>query len=295
MKSLLSAGVLICASTLGAGCVVVDSQGHIYRDEKRFTVSGKPDLQLTTFDGSIEIRPGDDKTVVVEIEKRGPTKEAVDSLQVDTKQDGNRIEVTVRKPAGDSAFFGIGHMTPTARLIVTMPREGNVVAKSGDGAIRVEQLRGKLELRTGDGSIHARDISGDLLLHSGDGSITLDSAQGTVDIDTGDGSVSVSGKPDAIKVHTGDGSVTLRADSGTRMTDEWSITTGDGGIVVSLPQDFDAELDANTGDGSIHTEMTVSTDGGGAISRHSVRGRLGSGGKLLRIRTGDGSIRLKTS
>ena len=294
MKFLLSAGVVVCASALGAGCVVVDSQGHIFRDEKRFTVTGRPDLQLTTFDGSIEIRTGDEKTVVVEIEKRGPTKEAVDSLQVDTKQDGNRIEVTVKKPAGETVFFGIGHMTPTARLIVTMPRDGNVVAKSGDGSIRADRVHGKLELRTGDGSIHATDVGGDLLLHSGDGSITLDSAEGTLDVDTGDGSVSVSGKLDAVKVHTGDGSVTLRIDSGSRMTDDWSITTGDGGVVVSLPQDFGAQLDANTGDGSIHAEMTVSTDGGDN-NRRTLRGRLGSGGKLLRIRTGDGSIRLKTS
>ena len=51
--------------------MVVDSQGHITREEKRFTVPGTPELKLVTFDGAIEIRAGDGKTVVVEIEKRG--------------------------------------------------------------------------------------------------------------------------------------------------------------------------------------------------------------------------------
>ena len=56
MKSVLPvlAAALFVPVALG-GCVVVDSQGHIVREEKRFAVSGIPDLKLTTFDGAIEI------------------------------------------------------------------------------------------------------------------------------------------------------------------------------------------------------------------------------------------------
>lgn len=294
MKSLLSAGAICCAAALGSGCVIVDSQGHIVREEKRFTVSGRPELQLTTFDGAIRIQPGDDKSVVVEIEKRGPSQEAIDKLEIETRQDGNRIIVNVKKPAGETIVFGFGHLAPTASLVVTMPRDGDVVAKSGDGAIRAERIRGKIELRTGDGSIRASDLGGQLTLHSGDGSVALESATGMVDVDTGDGSVSLSGKLDAVTAHTGDGSVTLRAEAGTKMTGDWSITTGDGGVVVSVPNDFDAQIDASTGDGSIRSDLNVSTEGG-VSDKRSIRGRLGSGGKLLRIRTGDGSIRLRAS
>src|SRR5688572_7456374 len=68
----LAASLPICL----AGCVVVDTQGHIAREEKRFTVTGLPELRLTTFDGAIEIRAGEGKSVVVEVEKRGPTPQA---------------------------------------------------------------------------------------------------------------------------------------------------------------------------------------------------------------------------
>ena len=54
-------------------------------------------------------------------------------------------------------------MSPTAKLIVTMPRDGNVEARSGDGSIRIEHVHGRLELRTGDGSIRGTDIGGELL------------------------------------------------------------------------------------------------------------------------------------
>jgi DUF4097 and DUF4098 domain-containing protein YvlB len=295
MKSVLPILALATALPFSlAGCVVVDSQGHITREEKRFNLTGLPDVRLTTFDGAIEIRSGEGHTVVVEIEKRGATKEALEDLKVDTKQDGNRIEVNVKKPAHEVVFFGVGRMSTTAKLIVTMPRDGNVTARSGDGSIRIEHVHGRLELRTGDGSIRAVDIAGQLTLATGDGSVTLEEVAGDVDVDTGDGSVSVAGKPSAMKLHTGDGSITVRALTGTTMTDDWSMTTGDGGVAVYLPSDFGAELDAHTGDGSIRNELQLSNDEGDK-NRRSLKGKLGAGGKLLRIRTGDGSIRLKTS
>jgi hypothetical protein len=296
MKFVLQAVVCMLAAVLASACVVVDSQGHITREEKRFTVTGPPELKLTTFDGAIEIRSGAGRDVVVEIEKRGPTKETVEQLRVEAKQEANRIEVEVKRPSEESVFFGIGHhMSPTAKLIVTMPKEGNIVARSGDGAINIEGVSGRLELRTGDGSIRARDIGGDMLLETHDGSVVLDGVVGDLDLTTGDGSVTVSGKPGALKLKTGDGAITLRAESGTTMKDDWSVSTGDGGVTLYLPSDFSAEVDAHTGDGSIRSELNVNSGGDTDDERRSLRGRIGSGGKVLKIRTSDGSIRLKVS
>jgi Toastrack DUF4097 len=295
MKSVLSAVALVSAAGTLSACVVVDSQAHVTREEKRFAVSGIPDLKLTTFDGAIEVHAGDAKTVIVEIEKRGPTREGVDQLRVETKQDGDRIEVEVKRPAREVVFFGIG-ASPSAKLIVTMPRQGNVTAKSGDGSIRIDEVRGRLELRTGDGSIRGRDLGGQMTLYTGDGSVTLDGASGDLDVDTGDGSVSVAGKLGAVKVHTGDGTITFRADAGTAMTGDWSMSTGDGSIALYLPSDFAAELDAHTGDGSIRNELKLAAEAeGGESNRRTLKAKLGSGGKTLKLRTGDGSIRLKTN
>jgi len=294
MKSVLSAAAVVALLPLAGACVVVDSQGHITREERRFQVNGAPELHLTTFDGAIEVRSGADREVVVEIEKRGPTPEEIEKLQVDVKQDGNRINVEVKRPAREHVF-GIGiHITPTAKLIVTMPKNGNVVARSGDGSIRVERVTGHLELRTGDGSIRGTAVGGDLVIQTGDGSVVLDEGSGNLDLDTADGSVTVAGKFDAVKLHTGDGSITLRAEPGSHMKDDWSVTTGDGGVSLYLPEDFDAQIDASTGDGTIRSELSVQ-GGNDEHARRSLRGRLGDGGKLLRIRTGDGSIKPKAS
>jgi hypothetical protein len=105
----------------------------------------------------------------------------------------------------------------------------------------------------------------------------------------------VAGRLGIVKLNTGDGSITFRAEPGTTMKDNWSLTTGDGGVSVYLPSDFGALLDAHTGDGTIRNELQIKTGGEGEISRRTVKGQLGAGGRTLRIRTGDGSVRLKAS
>jgi hypothetical protein len=311
MKYRLLGGGVLVLSALASGCTVtVDSQSQIVREEKRFTVSGETDLRLATFDGSIRIQSWDKPEILVEVEKRGSTREAIDGLQVVSEQKGNTIEFEVKRPRAET-FSGMGfHRSATARLIVSVPRHTNVRARSGDGSLAIEGVSGKLEMRTGDGSIKASDVAGDLTLSTGDGSITVDGAEGRLDLNTGDGGVSVSGKLNAVKVHTGDGAVVYRAQPGTTMSDGWEITTGDGSVTLYLPREFGAELDAYTGDGGIRNDLDVSndvalekSDGDNgdekperrSSSRRTLRGKVGAGGPPLRIRTGDGAIRLRVS
>jgi DUF4097 and DUF4098 domain-containing protein YvlB len=284
---------LVVPAMLAGGCTItVDSQSQIVREEKRFTVAGTPALRVTTFDGSIQIQSWDNPDVLVEIEKRGPTREAIDALEVRTSQDGNTIELEVKRPPRET-FTGIGlHRSASARLTVSVPRRTHVRARSGDGSIRIERVNGRIELHTGDGSIRAARVGGELKLQTGDGSVTVEEAEGRLDVDTGDGSVTVDGGLTAIRLHTGDGSIVYRAQPGTAMAEDWNITTGDGGVSLYLPPDFGAELDAHTGDGTIRNDLSLEAGGAGEVSRRTVRGRIGAGGRQLRIRTGDGSIRL---
>jgi Putative adhesin len=150
-------------------------------------------------------------------------------------------------------------------------------------------------------------VDGVMTLHTGDGSVHVDNGQGQIDVDTGDGSVEVSGNLTAVKLHTGDGSIVFRGDSRLVMSDDWDISTGDGSVTMYLPPDFGAELDARTSDGGIRNELRVASQAEAEEdasarrhdpdenSRRAVRGRIGGGGKLLKIRTGDGSIRLRAS
>ncbi|OFW08174.1 MAG: hypothetical protein A3H96_23430 [Acidobacteria bacterium RIFCSPLOWO2_02_FULL_67_36] len=295
MKFTYAAGLVV--SALAAGCVTVDSQGQIVHDERRYTVTGIPDVRVTTFDGSIQVRSWDKPEVLVEIEKRGATREAVEALEITSRQHGNTIDLEVRRPRKETLEIGVfgTHRNATARLIVTVPQRANLRARSGDGSIRVERVEGGIDLRSGDGGIRAIDVTGELTIDTGDGSVVVDGLAGSLALQTGDGGIDVTGRPTAIRLHTGDGSIVVRAQPGTEMTGDWDISSGDGGVSVYLPSDFGADLDAHTGDGVIHNDLGLSAEKGGEESRRTLRGRLGTGGRSLRIRTGDGSIRLRAS
>jgi DUF4097 and DUF4098 domain-containing protein YvlB len=285
---------LLLPAIVAAACVHVDTQGHSVREEHRFKVTGQPDLRLTTFDGAIEIRSWDQPEVLVEVEKRAPARESLDRLEVKVNQDGNRIELEARRPMSGESFIGIGiNVSPQVRFIATLPRNAAVVARSGDGSIRIERITGRVELRTDDGSIRGDELSGELSLTTGDGSVVLDDVEGSVEVSTNDGGVSVTGKLAAARVRTGDGSVTLRAEPGSAMTNDWALSTSDGSIVLYLPNDFSADIDAHTGDGRIRSEFKLTEDSEGERQNRTVRGRIGKGGHTLKVRTNDGSIALR--
>jgi hypothetical protein len=284
---------LLLAVAMCPACVdIINAAQYTEREEKKFAVSGKPDVVLGTFDGSIEIRPSNQPEVVVTVEKHAASKDTAAQIDVHTEQTGNHVVVDVRVPKGSATGFG-WHASRSAKLIVSLPASADVRASSGDGSIDIERISGALELRSGDGTIQGRDLTGDLKVHTGDGSIKIETLTGTIDADTGDGSVSVAGKLSRVRARSGDGGITIRAAPGSSTAADWDITTGDGSVVLELPDGFGGELDAHTGDGHVSVQDVTLSNVTGEISKNSVRGRLGAGGAQVRVRTGDGSITLR--
>jgi len=289
-------GLIVVAGLLSAGCTVyMDAEEQVAREEKRFPVTGPAEVSVSTFDGAIEVRSWDRSEVLIEIEKRAADEDGLKSIEVRAEKQGNRVQVEVVRPRGRDTIVGFGvHISPQAKLIVSIPKPATLEARSGDGSIRVEHLEGRITLRTSDGSVRAVAIKGDLDIESHDGSITVEDADGTARLSTGDGGVTSSGRFDSVRVKSGDGSVTLRADRGSEMKSEWSVTTEDGSVAVYLPEGFSAELDAQTGDGTVRSDFDVQGAQTEERRPRALRGKIGSGGNLLRIRTGDGSISLRS-
>jgi DUF4097 and DUF4098 domain-containing protein YvlB len=283
------------AVLLSAACeVTVDSGPYTVHEEKRFRVTGITTLSLTTFDGSLEVRSWDRDEVLIEVEKRGPDKEQAEAIQVRAEQAGSTITIDVKRPDGRQRPFGI-KASPSARIVASVPRSCNLVARSGDGSIRVERVTGKIELRTADGGVRGIDLAGSLVVHTGSGSLRFDDVEGTVDLESGDGGARLTGKLQAVRVRTGDGSVEVRADEGSAMSSEWEIRTGDGGLRIELPAGFSANLDASTGDGVVRLRGFGEPDAPGRRERtSSVQRSLNSGGRVIRLRSDSGSITVKT-
>jgi hypothetical protein len=295
MPRLVPASCLALASLALPACGVnVNHEGYLEREEKRFPAESLVSVHLYTFDGQVEVRAWDRPEVLIEVEKRGRDKDAVSKIQVLGDRAGQRIQVEARHAGGRTVFVGFGsNRSPSARLIANVPRKTNLVVRSGDGSILVERIEGRLELRTDDGSIRAIETRGELLAESSDGGIQLEEVAGRVEARTGDGTVRISGSPSVVRARSGDGSMVLRIRNGTVMTEDWMVATSDGSVSVELPDGFNAEIEADPGsDGRARSDLTLVNASGGTREHRTLRGRLGTGGRLFVLRTGDGTIRL---
>jgi DUF4097 and DUF4098 domain-containing protein YvlB len=299
----------IAASTVLAGCEVnLNTEGLSARETRTFAVKGLPDVVLDTFDGAIEIHSWDKPEIEVEVEKRAMEQALIDDIKVESDQKGDVVTIKVTGPSR-TEFRGVTigmHISPTARLRVVVPRNSNIQATSGDGSIRAEAVEGRILLTTRDGSVVATRIGGDIQIRSGDGSIRLDNATGKLDLETEDGSIGLEVQPSVLKARTGDGSIRATIAPDSTMSDNWDLSTSDGSVMLQLPGSFNAEIDAETSDGTVRAQHPLldgdedrlerrrGEDGDERRERRRIlRAKMGDGGKTLKVRTGDGTIRIE--
>ena len=293
--------LVLCAAAVSlAACEVnLNSEGIVARETKSFKVAGTPDIQLETFDGAIEVHSWDKNEVEVEIERRAMEQSLVDQIKVSAEQEGDRIVIKVTGPS-DRDFDGIQigmHVSPTARLRVALPRQSQLAAKSGDGSISVEDVNGKIVITTSDGSVRASRLAGDITVRSGDGSIRMERIEGKLDLETEDGSIGLDAKPSALRARTSDGSIRLEIAADAEMTEDWDIQTADGSVTLTLPSGFNGQLDAETRDGAVRANHPgVSNEARQGEDRderrRTLKATLGSGGRVVKVRSGDGTIRI---
>jgi DUF4097 and DUF4098 domain-containing protein YvlB len=297
-----SAAVLLAAAISLVGCEInLNSEGIVSRETKTFKIAGAPEVELDTFDGAIEVHSWDRSEVEVEIERRAMEQGLVDQIKVSADQQGDRIIIKITGPERRHGFDGIqvgAHISPTARLRVALPRHSQLVAKSGDGSITIEDVEGKIALNTNDGSVRGSRLAGEIQVRSGDGSIRMDRVEGKLDLETEDGSIGIEAKPSTLRAKTADGSIRMNIEADTAMSDDWDVQTGDGSVVLTLPTTFNAELDAETRDGSVRANYPglsgEARDGESRRERRrTLKATLGAGGRVVRLRTGDGSIRIE--
>jgi hypothetical protein len=283
---------MLCACTVN-----VNTEGATASETRSFKVGGAPTVTLDTFDGAIDVHSWDRPDVEVVIEKQAPDEARLKEITVEQSQEGDTISLTVRGPAQrESNGISIGVVYSTrARLRVALPKNASLTLRSGDGALNVEDVTGTISLRTDDGSIVGNRVSGDVVARTDDGAIRFRDVGGKIDVESLDGSIVVDGTLTHLRVKTNDGSVRVAAQPGSEIAADWQIESGDGSVEVRLPSGANAEVDASTSDGVVRSnypglEVSRSDDD---RAKRSLKGTLGSGGHLVRVRTGDGTIRFE--
>jgi DUF4097 and DUF4098 domain-containing protein YvlB len=228
------------------------------QETKSFPVAGMARVNIATYDGNVAVHGWDKAEVKYIATKSGGDEQEVKAVHIEAEQQGSEVSIIATT---DEVRQG------SASFEVFVPRNASVHVSSDDGSLSLQGVSGELTLRTDDGSVEVSDSKGQLKANTGDGSIQVSNFDGQADARTGDGSISLDGRFTSLSARTGDGSISL-----------------------SVAPDSNFTIETNTEE--VNNEgLTISEDI--APSKRAKRWKVGRGGNIFVLGTGDGKIVLR--
>ena len=271
------------------------------------------DIQTSDIGGRVLLQTEGGNVTTGRITFRG-VQVATDPPVAKIESQGGHIRV--QDVSGDlDAFTAGGH-------IMVGNIAGNAKLHTGGGHIRAGKIKGTARLetdggnitvgeagayvavRTGGGQIDFGEVHGSVHAQTGGGGIRVISVAGPMEVETSGGSICLTRIRNTVRAETGDGTITawINPESAdhllpARLPGPSQLATGTGDIIVFLPRNIAATIEATVRTGGIeHIEadpsfpLNVQSRADGQA--HAV-GTLNGGGALLRLRTTTGKIRLQ--
>ncbi|MET0625946.1 MAG: DUF4097 family beta strand repeat-containing protein [Pyrinomonadaceae bacterium] len=273
MSAAISAGVKSGLKDAGRDGVIFDTARASARESKSYPVSGAPRVRVETFDGAINVHAWDKPEVMYTAVKRATDERELQGIKLTAEAAGGEVKL---RAEFDKSFAHVyreqgGRVTTyssnaSAEFDLYVPRNSTLFVSTGDGRLRVDGVTGELDIRTGDGPIDVTGARGKLRAETGDGRIRIDNFDGDADTRTGDGRITLDGNFRSLSARTGDGTISL-----------------------TLPEGANATVETNASSVFNDGVAVAETEGEARVRRW----RVGSGGQVLTLRTGEGQIILR--
>jgi len=267
---------------LNTGCIVIHSDGWSWgtttwteevKERIALPTTDLENIEVTTHNGYVHFTGATDDAFVVATKKAGGSsaEEAQKALEA--------LEVYV-EPAGSGTqrigYRWKGLKSPSWNASVSFdihaPSEVNLTGGTHNGSVKVEALAGNLEFATHNGGIKAQTTGEALSAKTHNGEIDA----------------TFSGKQLELETHNG----AVTADLTACGTVNGEITTYNGGVDIFVGNDTSLNLDCQTHNGGIRCTAPLETV---ETTRHSLRGKIGSGDGHLAVETYNGAVRVKGS
>ncbi|MGH9658795.1 MAG: DUF4097 family beta strand repeat-containing protein, partial [Bryobacteraceae bacterium] len=175
-------------------------------------------------------------------------------------------------------------------VTIRVPAGIRLAIHSGNGDVAVAGAHAELAARSGNGRVRVSGTAGEVDAASGNGEVTVENVRGPVSANSGNGDVRVTTVQGPVSARSGNGDLLVRMTE-LSAADDMEFTTGNGRIEVTVPTNFNAVIDASTGNGGIRTDFPIQVSG--RISKTRLRGTIGQGGRRLRLITGNGEIEIR--
>ena len=195
---------------------------------------------------------------------------------------GGALEVEVDVPR---RWNRRGH----AHLELRVPRGTSVEVSSSNGKIGVENLCGTVRARSSNGSVDVTGIVGDIDVSASNAKVCCSCTQGHLVARSSNGKIQLEDHRGSIDASTSNGLIVAEVEELGR--EGVLLATSNGRIVLELPASVDADVDIRVDNGTIRNDRELCKASSDRTGR--LRGRLGEGGKPIRLRTSNGSVSLR--
>lgn len=236
-----------------------------------FRGNGIATIDAQTANGQITLEGSNRDGVIVRARKE------IRGRQSTAAEFAEKIEVYAEK-TGDTLRVFAHHPPPpkgvnvAIRYAIETPREVDVNLRTVNSKIKVTGIHGAIDATTTNGGIKLNGETGPIRARATNGSIKAD-----IDRLTQDAAFS-----------TTNGSIAVTVNRGTAPV---AALTTNGSINLTLPADFDGQLDAEATRGRVHSDFPVPVVG---KIKNQCKGEIGRGGEaVIKLRSRNGSIRLK--
>ncbi len=227
-----------------------------------FKVNSQKIFEISTDGGEIEITPGENNEIIVEIYGSSKANDYYDFI---FKSDEEVIKVISERKSKWNFFSNL-----SLKLKVKIPSKFDINSSTSGGDIKVGGNTGNINLNTSGGDIWADEISGELKARTSGGDIKIFVNNAKIDAKTSGG--------DIVIEYSGE-------NKGMDL-----VTSGED-IIISVPENFNARIDAATSGGDIKCEFELNKVKN--LSKSKIIGEINSGGERISAKTSGGDIRIK--
>jgi len=283
------------APLMVAATAALQAQSSRGRNDSVFVwsarIGGGGTLTVKNIVGGITVTESSSDRVEVRAEKRMRGRGDPNDISFDVQESSNGATIcTVYR--GESACED-GNFSNTrfnVRYTIAMPPGLRLRASTGNGELSVEKAGNEVEMSTGNGGIHIGQTEGRVIASTGNGDLEVESARGPVRASTGNGRIFVSTSAGPVSANTGNGDIDVRMQSLSSGGD-MTFTSGSGAVRITLPSDFNGDVDASTGNGDLRTDFAIKLIG--RLDPQHMRGTIGSGGRTIHLQTGNGRLEIR--
>ncbi len=165
--------------------------------------------------------------------------------------------------------------------------EGDLRLSAASGQLNVKDVRGSIEASVASGDFMGSMITGSFKLEGASGDVTVEDCGGRVDVRTASGDIWLRDVVSELTVSTSSGDVSAFTVLSTDVDIEISCSSGD--IELRMEEGSSFRLELASVSGSIHCKLPMAVE---KVSRHELRGVVGSGDGSVDLVTSSGDIRV---